>query len=91
MTFDDELRIFEFLKTVCSASEDGYATYKTGWNDAHVAEELGVPASAVGRIRGQKFGMTRRSPSERPDPLLAQLAAIEARVAFLENSLGVKK
>lgn len=86
------IKLHDFLKSSLLQSGQKFA-YKSGMSDAKVAKILGVSEISVARHRKQLFGELVRPKvykTEAKTKLVKRVASLEARIEFLEKSLGLK-
>ena len=81
------VQIYNKLEDVLNKTTDGSVHYDNGWSDKRVAEEIGVPASTVSRVRNENFGPIKAKNGEGRDSLARRIDELEKRVSELEDVL----
>jgi len=82
-------KVLELLRAHLTKDQSGIMKFSIGWDDAVVADRLGVKASAVGRIRLKHFGPIHdKSNAKKPS---AAMQALLVRVANIEDFIGMSK
>lgn len=88
------LAVYEKLKLTLEPAGDKTFLYKSGWDDAKIAEATGVTERFVMDNRVQMFGRLRPTYAEAAPSRIdvyARLTDLEARLAHLEAELGVTR
>jgi len=91
LTFKQVVTISDFLKTVV-ITEGDVSYYSGNWSDTSVASQHGVTERNVEYLREQvypNFIKKDHKSDQQTDILKARVDALEARMTYLEQSLGV--
>ena len=93
LTFSDRIKVFEALKGVCVKIDANHSAYKSGWNDARLADAIGggVTKHHVKFIRVEMLGPSHsRGPYEKKASRPTASPELEARITQIEEYLTRK-
>jgi len=81
------------LDDVLIKEEAGYR-YKPGWTDGKVAKAMKATRANIQYLRGKVYGplieKPKRAKAAPNKEVLAKLADLESRIAYLERELGIE-